>query len=73
MITKEKQSGRNWSSARAHGVAPAVDGERDASAEGGALGGEEQHRLGDLFRLADAAHCVRRRAPLEELYGRQWS
>ena len=62
--------GKIASSARTHGVTPAVDGESDAGAEGGTIGGEEEHCLSDLLRLAHAAQCVRRRASIEKLHER---
>lgn len=48
-------------------MSPAVDWQRYAGAEWGAIGSEEEHRLGDFLRLPNAAQSVRRRASLEEL------
>ena len=67
----KNELGKMAISARTHSVTPAVDGESDAGAEGGAIGGEEEHCLGDLLRLAHAAQCVRCRASLEKLHERQ--
>ncbi len=48
-------------------MSPAVDGQQNARAEGGALAREEERRLRDLLRRAHPTERVRALAVLQEL------